>query len=494
MAQYAQAEAKYRTLMAAAADGILLVDRQGEIVEANEAATRVTGYELDDLIGMRLAQFLPGEGFEWLRQQAGQADELNPVSGLEGIAQRRDGTQFPFEASVNELPIPGQEFYWVILRDTSERSKSLQEALRAERMRALGQVASGVAHDFNNLLGAILGRTQLLMMKLGDPAAQRALQVIEQAALDGAETARRIQRFARSQQAEDDFVPVDPNVLVEDVIETTRYRWRDQAQREDVVIHVEPDLCPAPTIMANPAELRQLLANLVINACDALPTGGRITISTRADAATVAVSVADTGKGMPPEVQERVFEPFFSTKNGNNSGLGLNLGREIACRHGGDLSVDSTVNQGTTFTLALPRSDEVTPTIAETTIATNTTRAQVLVVDDEPVLCELVVEMLETLGHQAVAATSCEQALHLLNTDTFDVVITDLGMPHISGWRIAEAVKQSQPDTYVILLTGWDNPLSGQPARQVDEVLTKPVTIADLAAAINAGLAQRLAS
>lgn len=479
--------------MEAAADGILLVNRRGEIVEANQAAVRMSGYDLGELVGLRLVRLLSDDSAEWLQQQAAQVDELNQVTGLEGTAQHRDGNRFPFEASVSKLQLTGEQLYHIIVRDTTERNKFQQQALHAERLRALGQIASGVAHDFNNLLGAILGRTQLLMMKLRDPAVQRALQIIEQAALDGAETVKRIQRFTRTSQCETDLLPVDLNTLVEDVVETTRYRWLDQAQREGLVIQVERDLAPLPTITATPSELRQLLTNLVMNACDAMPAGGRITITTRADAATVAVSVADTGIGMTVDVQQHVFDPFFTTKNGNNAGLGLNLGREIARRHGGELAAQSVVNEGTTFTLTLPRNDEPIPAIEETAMPAKAAQARVLVVDDEPVLCELLVEMLGTLGHQATAATSCEQAFRMLNLHDFDVVITDLGMPHISGWKLAEAVKQNQPDTYVILLTGWDNAFGEQPVRHVDEVLCKPVTIADVATAINAGLTQRLA-
>lgn len=485
----AQAEAKYRSLMETAADGILLVDCQGKILEANAAAAGLSGYEPEQLIGRRLAELLPQDSTQWLRQQAARADKLNQLRGLEGTAQRHDGTEFPFEASVNKLRVDEEDIYQIVVRDLTQRNKLQQQLLQGERLRALGQIASGVAHDFNNLLGAILGRTQLLLMKLRDPDAQRALQTIEKAALDGADTVKRIQRFAQSNEGEEKFVPVALNSLVDDVIETTRYRWDDQAQCEGITIQMRRDLSPVPTIMANPAELRQLLTNLTINACEAMPSGGTIAISTRADAAVVTVAVSDTGVGMAPDVQQRTFERFFTTKEGNNSGLGLSLARDIARRHGGDLVIgDSSVNQGTTFILTLPRSDEPIPTIGETTMPERSGQAQVLVVDDEPVLCELLVEMLETLGHQAVGATSSEEAFRLLNVDNYDVVITDLGMPNISGWKIAEAAKQDHPDTYVILLTGWDNPLSGQPGRQVDRVLSKPVTITDMARAVSMGM------
>ena len=490
MEQSTSAEAKYRSLMETAADGILLVNSRGKILEANQVAAALSGYELDELIGLPIARLLPEDRDQWLRQQAARVDELNQVTSLEGTARGRDGTEFPFEASVSKLQVGGEEIYQIFVRNVMRRNELQQQALEAERLKALGQIASGVAHDFNNLLGAILGRTQLLLMKLQAPEAQRALQVIEQAALDGAETVKRIQRFARADLPEEKLVPVDLNSLVDDVIATTRYRWSDQAQREGIIIQMEQNLAPIPTIMGNPSELRQLLTNLVMNACDAMPAGGKITISTRADAATVAVAVSDTGEGMAPDIQQRVFEPFFTTKDAKNSGLGLSLGRDIARRHGGDLAVDSTPQKGTIFTLTLPRSDEPSLSIGEMTMPVKHAQARVLVVDDEPVLCELLVEMLDTLGHQAIAATSSQQAFQLLNTDNYDVVITDLGMPNISGWQGAEAAKRADPGIYVILLTGWDNPLSGPRTTHVDKVVSKPVTIADLAVAINAGLGQ----
>ncbi len=302
MVQSAQVEVKYQSLMETAADGILLVDKQGQIIEANRSAARLGGCELEQLIGRRLSELLPKDSIAWLRQQAARVDELNQLTGLEGKARRCDGSEFPFEASVNKLRVDEEDIYQVVVRDTTQRSKLQQQLLQAERLRALGQVAGGVAHDFNNLLGAILGRTQLLLMKLRDPDSQRALQTIEKAALDGAETVKRIQRFVRGQQEEKQFVPVDFNSLVEDVIVTTRYRWEDQAQREGITIQMKRDFSPVPAIMANPAELRQIIANLITNACEAMPSGGTITISTQADAAVVTTTISDTGVGMAPDV------------------------------------------------------------------------------------------------------------------------------------------------------------------------------------------------
>ncbi len=489
--QSLEAEVKYRSLMETAADAILLLNSKGRVLEANQAAADMSGYDLDGLIGLRLTKLLPEDAHAWRREQAAHVDKLNQVTGMTGTARRRDGSEFPFEASVNKLQLAGQGVYQIVARDITQRKQFEEQALEAERLKALGQIAGGVAHDFNNLLTAILGRVQLLLMNAPDAQGQRALKTIEKAALDGSETVKRIQRFAQPAVAGEEFVPVEVNSVVKDAIDTTRYRWRDEAQRDGVLIRLESNLAPVPTIMGNPAELRHIVANLILNACDAMPAGGEIAVGTHTDGATVTVTISDSGVGITSEDQQHIFESFFTTKKGENMGMGLSLARDIVHRHGGDLVVDSTVNEGTTFTLTVPRSDEAVPLPAEATMPESNGHARVLVVDDEPVLCQLLVEMLEALGHQAVAANTSEEAFQLLNTYDHNVVITDLAMPNISGWEVAKAAKQRDPQTYTILLTGWDDPIGKHARPQIDQMLNKPVTIVTLATAIHTGLERR---
>ncbi|MCK4221683.1 MAG: hybrid sensor histidine kinase/response regulator, partial [Dehalococcoidia bacterium] len=334
-------------------------------------------------------------------------------------------------------------------------------------------------------------RAQLLLMKTSDPQMQEALKTIEKAALDGGETVKRIMRYAKGEQSGEEFVSVDMNELLQEVIANTRYHWHNEPEREGKRIHVETDLISLPKCEGNPGELRQFFTNLVINACDAMPDGGRLVISTRSTPTTITVTFEDTGHGMPPEVQSRIFDSFFTTKTGGSLGLGLAMGKQSVQRHGGRIAVDSNLDEGTIFTVTLPRPDQPTEAIEEAQTVPSTTHTQgarILIVESKPALCEVLCESVIALGHQVTGSSSGQQAFRMLNTQHFDVVITDLGMPDIPGSKVAEAAKQISPAPHVILLTGWDNPLDHAQSKYVDEVLTKPVSIARLSAAIETGL------
>ncbi len=476
-------------LLAACPDPLVLADGRGMIQYANGAAAQMAGYDYQELLGLNLARLVPREMRRWLKQTAEQVDQLNKVSDRSGKIQRQDGTVLPVEVSVSKVDADQGPVYMIIARETSDRVDLTQEALHAERLRALGEIASGVAHDFRNTLAAILGRAQLLLMKCSDPEMHDALQTIEKAALDGGETVKRIMRYGAREGHDDELVPIDLNELLTEVIDATRYRWSDEPQREGKCIELEKRLTPLPRIEGSPGELRQFFSNLIGNACDAMPDGGKITVTTQSSPTTVTVTIADTGQGMPLEVQERIFDSFFTTKGRESLGLGLALGKKSVQRHGGQITVNSSAGEGSIFTVTLPRTEQVALLESETPAPPATDHpAQVLVVDDEPMLCELLRESIVNLGHEASVASCGEEAFQLLNLNHFDVVITDLGMPGIPGSRVAQAAKQASRQTYVILLTGWDDPLNPAQSRYVDRVLTKPTSVADLGAAIASGL------
>ncbi len=478
-------------LLAACPDALLLVDERRNIQYANRAAVQISGYDYDEVVGLSLKELVPPEERRWLAETAQEADQLAKVSCVCGKLQHRDGTVVPVEVSVSKLESGQGAIYMVVARETAERVQLTEEALHAEHMRALGEIASGVAHDFRNVLAAILGRSQLLLMKVADPQMREALQAIEKAALDGGETVKRIMRYGSPEPSGEEFVPVDLNELLKEVIESTRYRWFHEPQVEGRRIELEARLTPVPLTEGSPSELRQFFTNLIMNACDAMPDGGRLAISTQSGPTTITVTIADTGEGMAPEVQERIFDAFFTTKGGSSLGLGLALGKQSVSRHGGQITVGSSVGEGTIFTITLPRivqdledASSESPAVSATDHA-----AQILVVEDEPVLRDLLRESVVTMGHDVRVASRTEEALQLINIQHYDVVITDLGMPDIPGSKVAQAAKQASGETHVILLTGWDNPLSPTQSTYVDQILIKPASVADLSAAIEAGLA-----
>jgi len=478
-------------LLAGCPDPLVITGQNGTIQYANRPAIQMTGYNISELVGRPVGDLVPGHMRKWLAEIKKEVEQLGKVCCKSGQIQRKDGTILPVEVSISKVQTGRADRYLIIARATPDRIDLTEEVLQTERLRALGEIASGVAHDFRNTLGAILGRTQLLLMKTSDPHMQEALKTIEKAALDGGETVKRIMRYSKDEQSGGQFTSVDINELLQEAIANTRYRWRDEPEREGKRINVETDLTTLPKCRGNSAELRQFFTNLITNACDAMPDGGRLAISTRSTPTTITVTFKDTGHGIAPEVQERIFDAFFTTKSGEGLGLGLAIGKQAVQRHGGKITVDSNVGEGTIFTVTLPRPDQPIEDSEETDTmspATHTQGAHILVVDDERILCEVLCESITVLGHQATASFSGQQAFRMLNTQHFDVVITDLGMPDIPGSKVAQAAKQLSPPPRVILLTGWDDPLNYVESKYVDEVLTKPVPIDKLEAAIKTAL------
>src|SRR5207244_4378015 len=231
-----------------------------------------------------------------------------------------------------------------------ELAAAQDQLVRTEKLRALGEMASGVAHDFNNLLASILGRAQLTLQQVSQPQLRQWLQVIERAALDGAQTVRRLQEFTRIRR-DQPFVAVDLNEVVREALEITQARWREEAVSRGVMLEVRNDLAALPKVAGDPVELREALTNLILNAVDAMPGGGVLTLTTAVVDGEVVVTVSDTGVGIPSAIRDRIFDPFFTTKGPQGTGLGLSMTYAILERHGARITVNSEEGRGTTFRL-----------------------------------------------------------------------------------------------------------------------------------------------
>ena len=372
------------------------------------------------------------------------------------------------------------------VRAYAELEAAQDSLVRAQKLRALGEMASGVAHDFNNLLAAICGRTQLLLARVTDPTQQRWLNAIKRAADDGAHTVRRLQEFTRIRR-DQPFVPVDLNDVVRGALEVTETRWSHEAQSRGIVITVDTALEPSPLMLfGDPVELREVLTNLILNAVDAMPEGGRLQLSSSADDTEVEVVITDSGHGMTEEVRQKLFDPFFTTKGPKGTGLGLSITYGIVSRHGGRIVVESTPGEGSTFRLRFPKRGVTVETEAAAPEAEpQLLRAlRCLVVDDEEEVASALADMLEASGHKAVVVTRSTEALAQVTGEHFDIVFTDLAMPDVSGWQLARAVKEAVPGLPVVLISGFGVELSPEQSRanDVDAVLTKPVDFAALIA------------
>jgi CheY-like chemotaxis protein len=277
-------------------------------------------------------------------------------------------------------------------------------------------------------------------------------------------------------------VPVDLNELVEDVVELTRPRWQNELAARGVRVETTLELGSVPMVGADPPSVREVLMNLILNAVDALPSGGNIVLRTWASADGVHCSVRDDGIGMSPELRRRVLEPFFTTKGVKSTGLGLSVNYGIIERHGGELTIDTEEGVGTTVTFRLPvaKRRPRAPAPPPPPVATP---LRVLLVDDEADVRAVIADMLAEEGHRVTQASGGPEALGLLARDGgVDLVLTDLGMLGMNGWEVAHAVKTSYPSTVVGLVTGWDEGLGPKPVdpTEVDLVVRKPMTQATL--------------
>jgi signal transduction histidine kinase/ActR/RegA family two-component response regulator len=390
-------------------------------------------------------------------------------------------------AHLGALAMSSARLYEERTRALGELGAAQDQLVRTEKLRALGEMASGVAHDFNNLLASILGRAQLLLRRVKEPQQRQWLQVIERSALDGAQTVKRLQDFTRIRR-DQPLLPLDLSDVVRDALEITQSRWQEEPLSRGVTIEVRTTLPAVPGILGDAPELREVFTNLILNAVDAMPEGGALSLGTAVADGQVLATVSDTGTGIPAAVRDRIFDPFFTTKGPQGTGLGLSMTYGIVSRHGGTITVESDEGRGTTFRLAFP------PAVGEAASSAREARAdgasvrglRCLVVDDEPTVRTTLADILSSAGHDVVDLGDGAEAIARFRAEPFDVVLTDLAMPRVSGWQVARAVKHAAPSVPVFLITGFGVELSPEERRAngVDAILVKPLQIQEILDAV----------
>jgi len=381
--------------------------------------------------------------------------------------------------------------------------RAQQTVVQQERLRALGQMSSGVAHDINNALSPIMAYSQLLLSTLPhlEEVSRQRLQRINQAAEDVAQIVARMREFYRRDLDPDQLEKVNVNGVIQEVIELTRPRWRDLAQRQGIAIHINFELEPnSPMLVCNASELREALTNVVFNAVDALPKGGFITLVTRllvrpgsqegvSAEQELQIDVRDNGVGMEEKVRQRCLEPFFSTKiQCGGTGLGLAMVYGMVKRHEGGIEIESAPNQGTCVRLIFPIRERETPLARPQAANPKPCRSlRILCIDDEPELRQLMHDVLEVHHHKVTVAAGGREGLEMFRSnfrgrEPYEVVITDLGMPDMDGHHVARAIKSESPHTPIIMLTGWGAMMKaeGETTPEVDAVISKPPRIQEL--------------
>jgi len=377
------------------------------------------------------------------------------------------------------------------LADALDKLRETQEhVIQRERLHALGRMASGIAHDFNNALAPILGFSELLLRRpeaLRDfERARGYIEMIHTAAEDSAKIVGRLREFYRYREENDLFTPVSLNDLIQQVISLTQPRWKDQAQANGVNVTIKTELQNIPTVSGNEAELREMLFNVVFNAIDALPAEGVLTFRTSLRDENAILQVIDNGTGMTEEVRTRCLEPFFSTKDEHGTGLGLGIVYGIVRRHDGAIEIDSAPGMGTTVTISLPLYKEEHPPVSPEPAPVMEKPLRILVVEDEPLVREVIEVYLREDRHVVQTATNGREGLDKYRAGTFDLVLTDRAMPEVNGDVLAAEIKKINPRQPVILLTGFGDLMSGAGEKPdgVDLVVSKPFTLNSLREAL----------
>ncbi len=481
-----RAEEARRRLAAAvdqASEAVVVTDAAGAIEYVNPAFERITGYARDEAIGRNPRLLKSGRHDErfyrelWATITAGQ-----PWKGRL-VDRRKDGTFYEQEATIS--PVRDERGvisnFVAVARDVTHEVALQQQLDHAQRIEAIGRLAGGIAHDFNNLLQAILSQLAVLELRLrGTAGAQKPLDEVSQLVRRGAALARQLLLFARRGTASRE--PLDLNRVVEGAANLLR-----RVVRENVVVVTELSSEPL-LVLADHGQLDQVLVNLAVNASDAMAEGGRLTLRTAGDASSVRLSVTDTGHGIPEEVRSHLFEPFFTTKGiGKGTGLGLSVVHGIVTSHGGTIEVASSPAQGATFTIVLPlQAAEALPATgagAEPGDMPAGRGERLLLVEDEDGARHGLIEVLGGLGYAVTAAASGEEAGALPSEPVYDLLLTDLMLPGISGADLAVGLCARWPQLKVVMMSGYaeDEMLQRLGPARVARFLQKPFDMQALA-------------
>jgi PAS domain S-box-containing protein len=496
-----ETQARFRAVTDTATDAIFTASADGNIVYANKAAELTFSYSQKELLDQPLVILLlplfrsrPSDSFQRFLQTC-QVQVTGKIAEL--IGQRKDGTEFPMELSLATWGVASGIFHTVIIRDITERKRLEKQFIEAQKMEVIGQLAGGVAHDFNNILSVIMGCSELIILRIDpDSPLRKHVEEIQHASERAAGLTRQLLVFSRKQTVQP--VVLDLNDVVKDL---------DKMLRRLIGENIEMTIAPGKQIgrvKADSGYIGQVLMNLVINARDAMPNGGKLTIditnvaiddnyaSTHTGTVLgdyVMLAVSDTGTGMADKVKAHLFEAFFTTKPvGKGTGLGLATCQTIMQQSGGHISVYSELGKGTTFNIYFPRIEEPFNNAATAPIQMGQLPCgteTLLIVEDEPSVRQLARGVLETQGYEVLLASNGLDALQVAREhrgSPIRLVVTDVIMPVMGGKVMAEWLKTTYPDLNILFTSGYTDEALGQHGVLEPGVafLPKPYTLATL--------------
>ena len=471
---------------------VIITDTEGIIEYANPIFSKLTGYSVEEVIGKN-PRFLqsgktPSEVYEELWSTIKSGDEWKG----EFCNKKKNGELYWEYVSIS--PVKDDKGvitnYIAVKDDITERRKMEEALLQAEKLKSIVTITAGISHEFNNLLAIISSNVQLLEATYKDDRVlTAALRTIMKASDDGSEITSNMLKFTKTYQGTKELESTCIRDMIEQSIDFTKPRWKNEAQAKGIDYKMDTEeMKSVPYIMCKHSEIREIFTNLINNALDAMPKGGKISFRTWSVDDAVLVSITDNGGGMSENVKRNIFDPFFSTKGVEGTGLGMSIVYGIVTRHGGNIDVASKIGKGTTFTLQFP-----IPTIKKSQIEalkheqeTNVKNLHILVVDDEEAIRNILEQFLSRDGHTVKTVDNGAEAINMVEGEDFDLVLSDLAMPNVFGYDVVKAIDGLEKRPKIGIITGWNE--EHAPADKeikVDFYLKKPFKKTDLTKHIN---------
>ena len=408
-----------------------------------------------------------------LRTKSKLIGVLEVINKTDGVSfTEEDAMLLNFFANQAAIAIENARYH-AELKYKYEEEKEMQEKLaESEKLRALGLMTSGIAHDFNNILAIITGNIDLIEIEEDKDKILKKVQIIKKTVIGSAKTIKRLQKYARTKNDELQFRAIRLNDLVREAIEIATPMWKDGSHAKGLSVDITEDEL---IILGDGTDLREAIINMIFNSVDAMPQGGKIHIATYTKNESIYLELSDNGTGMTEETKNRIFDPFFTTKGIDHSGLGMSMLYGTIKRHNGSIDIKTALGEGTTFTIALPKAKEkIEKGVIPQGSVVVTKKANILIIDDEPEIGAVLSEILSKQGHQTSVFHSGKGGIEAFKGGGYEVLITDLGMPDVSGWDVIDIARQIEPDVISGVVTGWD--ISEEEAKQkgVDFLITKP--------------------
>jgi len=469
-------EKKYRSIVDNALVGVYKSNIDGDILYANCALSNMFGYSSPE-------EMMSGGILQIYKNKKDRSDLLNNLKKSGGVDEfececvKKDGSgvDIILTATMDDNIISG------MMVNITSRKRMEKILIQSEKLRAMGVMAAGIAHDFNNVLAIINGYTQLLECSCdGNEELLKGFRAINKAVDDGSETVRRLSEFTRMGKSTAKHISLNMVEIIEQSINFSKPKWKDVAQAGGATYEMDTEgLSPVRAVLGNPPELREIVINIINNAIDAMPEGGRITFQTWDKGDTVFICIADDGCGMSKEVQSKIFDPFYTTKGLEGSGLGMSVSYGIIGKHGGKIDLISKEGKGTIFTIEFPvATEEILPeTSIEPVIDIQAENYRILVVDDVKEISDLLHVFLSRQGYNVDSVESGDAAIKMLERERYDLVICDLGMPQVSGWDVIKVVESLDKKPKIGLITGWADMLDSlnQDDMGIDFIISKPI-------------------